>query len=57
MRILQFCLIFVPHIILFLLIAGEDADLRDVGLKEATKDCVTETASPSGNHEYPVFED
>ena len=42
------CLQAVPHVVLLLLVAGEDADLTDVAVQEATEDGVTETARTAG---------
>ena len=50
------CLEVVTHIILFLLIAGEDADLANVGLEETVENCVAKTACASCNEEDFVFE-
>ena len=47
---------FMAHIILLLLIAGEDADLADVGRKKAVENGVTERAGPPGDHEGFVVE-
>jgi len=38
-----------PHVVLFLLIAGEDADLADVGIEEAVQDGIAEGAGAAGN--------
>ena len=47
---------FMAHIVLLLLIAGEDADLADVGRKKAVENGVAERAGPTGDHEGFVFE-
>lgn len=39
----------MPHVVLFLLIAREDADLLDVAVKEAAEDGVAEAAGAAGN--------
>ena len=46
----------MAHIVLLLLIAGEDADLADVGRKKAVENGVAERAGPTGDHEGFVFE-
>ena len=46
-----FYLIFMAHIILLLLIAGEDADFSDIRTEEAIQHCVTEGTCSSSNHE------
>ncbi len=38
-----------PHIMLFLFVAAEHADLGDAGVKKAVKDSATEGASASGD--------
>ena len=49
---LQFVVVvFLTHVVLLLLVAGEDADLLDLGLKEAVHDRVAEGASASSNQE------
>ena len=50
-------LIVVAHVVLFFLVAGEDADLGDVGLEEAGEDGVAEGAGAAGNHEGFACED
>lgn len=49
-----FGLQFVAHIVLLLLIAGEDADLADVGGQEMLEDGVAERAGAAGDHEGGV---
>ena len=44
------CLVLVAHVVLLLLVSGEDADLRYVCLEEAVEDSIAETARPAGNH-------
>ena len=44
------CLVLVAHVVLLLLVPGEDADLRYVCLEEAVEDSIAETARPAGNH-------
>ena len=51
------CLEVMTHIILFLLIAGEDADLTDIGTKEAIKNGVSETARSACYQQDFVFKD
>ena len=46
-----FHLVLVTHIILLLLIAGEDADFSDIRTEEAVQHCVTEGSCSSSNHE------
>ena len=50
-------LVFVAHVILFLLVAGEDADLADIRAQEAPEDGVAERSGPAGDHQGLVFED
>ena len=45
----------VTHIVLLLLVAGEDTDLADVGLEETVEYCVAEAAGASGDEEDFVF--
>lgn len=45
-----FYLIFMAHIILLLLIAGEDADFSDIRTEEAIQHCVTEGTCSTSNH-------
>ena len=45
-----FHLVFVAHIVLLLLIAGEDADFSDIRTEEAIQHCVTEGSCSSSNH-------
>lgn len=49
-------LVLVTHVVLFFLIAGEDADFPDVGAEKALKDSVPERSSASTNQEDFVFE-
>ena len=46
-----FHLVLVTHIILLLLIAGEDADFSDIRTEEAIQHCVTEGTCSTSNHE------
>ena len=41
----------MPHIVLFLLIAGEDANLADVRAEETVQDGVAEAAGAAGDEE------
>ncbi len=43
-------LILVAHIVLLLFVAGEDANLLDVGLEESPKDGIAKAPGPSSNH-------
>ena len=45
----------MPHVVLLLLVAREDADLLDVAVQEAAEDGVAETAGAAGNQKYPIF--
>ena len=45
----------VAHIVLFLLIAGEDADFADVGAKETVQNRVAEGTGTAGNKKDFVF--
>lgn len=45
-----FHLVLVTHIILLLLIAGEDADFSDIRTEEAVQHCVTEGSCSTGYH-------
>ena len=47
---------FMAHIVLLLLIAGEDTDLADVGRKKAVENGVAERAGPTGDHEGFIVE-
>ena len=49
-------LILVAHIVLLLLVAGEDANLADVGAQEAVQHGIPEAPCASGNEEDLVFE-
>ena len=49
------CLKVVTHVVLLLLVAGEDADFADVGLEEAVENCVAEAAGASCDEEDFVF--
>ena len=40
----------MAHIILLLLIAGEDADFSDIRTEEAIQHCVTEGTCSTSNH-------
>ena len=50
-------LVLMPHVVLLLLVAREDADLSDVGPEETLEDGVAEAPGPAGDHECLVFED
>ncbi len=50
-------LVFVAHVVLLLLVAGEDADLLDVSGEEAPQYGIPETTGPAGDHQGLVFED
>ena len=50
-------LVLMPHVVLLLLVAREDADLLDVCREETLEDGVTEGTGSSGDHECFVFED
>lgn len=41
----------VPHIVLLLFVAGEDADFTDVGGKKAVQDGVAERTGAADDHE------
>ena len=45
-----FHLVLVTHIVLLLLIAGEDADFSDIRTEEAVQHCVTEGSCSTGYH-------
>ena len=45
-----FHLVLVTHIILLLLIAGEDADFSDICTEKAVQHCVTEGSCSTGYH-------
>ena len=45
-----FHLVFVTHIVLLLLIAGEDADFSDICTEKAVQHCVTEGSCSTGYH-------
>ncbi len=49
-------LIFVAHIVLFLLIARENADFLDICIEKAAQNGVAERAGASCNQEGLVFE-
>ena len=46
----------VTHVVLFLLVARQDADLLDVAGQETTQHGVAEATSASGDEEDFVFE-
>ncbi len=46
----------MTHVVLLLLVSGENTDLADVRLQEAVQHRVPETSRSSGNEEYFVFE-
>ena len=50
-------LVLMPHVVLLLLVARENADLLDVCLEEPPEDGVAEAPGPPGDHECFVFED
>ena len=50
-------LVFVAHVVLLFLVAGEDADLLDVGGQEAPQHGISEAPGPAGDHQGFVFED
>ena len=45
----------VPHVVLLLLVAREDADLSDIGAKEAVQDGIAETAGAARDKQRIVF--
>ena len=45
----------VTHVVLLLLVAGEDADLPDVAVQEAAEDGVAETTGAAGDEEHFIF--
>ena len=46
----------MPHVVLLLLVAGEDADLADVGLQETPQHGVAEGAGAAGDQQRLAFE-
>ena len=46
----------VAHIVLLLLVAGEDTDLTDIGLQKAVQNGVAERARAAGNQKGLVLE-
>ena len=50
-------LVFVTHVVLFFLVAGENADFLDVGGQEAPQHGISEAPGPAGDHQGFVFED
>ena len=44
------------HVLLFLLIAAEDANFRNIGMQEALKNCITERARTTSNQQCFVLE-
>ena len=46
----------VTHVVLLLLVAGEDADLTDVGAQKAVQNRIAKTTGASGDEEGFVFE-
>jgi hypothetical protein len=50
-------LVFMTHVILFFLVAREDANLLDIRIEESTKHGVSETARTACNQQDFVFED
>lgn len=49
-------LVFVAHVVVLLIIPGEDAYLLDVGLEEAFQHGVPEAPGPADDHQGFVFE-
>ncbi len=49
-------LVFVAHVVLLLLVAGEDANLFDVGAEESLQHGIAERSGPAGNHKSLIFE-
>ncbi len=47
----------MPHVVLLLLVARENADLLDVCLEEPPEDGIAKAPGPPGDHECFVFED
>ena len=47
--------VLVAHVVLFLLVAAEDADLADVGVQKATQDGVAKAAGAAGDEQGFVF--
>ena len=45
----------MAHIVLLLLVAGEDAYFPDVAVQEAAEDGVAEAARAAGNEEHFIF--
>ena len=50
-------LVLMPHVVLLLLVARENADLLDVCLEEPPEDGIAKAPGPPGDHECFVFED
>ena len=50
-------LVLMPHVVLLLLVARENADLLDVCLEEPPEHGIAEAPGPPGDHECFVFED
>ena len=46
----------MPHIVLFLLVAGEDADLSNVGGEKMPQHGVAKAAGTSGNEQGLILE-
>ena len=49
-------LVFVPHVVLFLLVTGEDADFFDIRCKETLEHSIPERTGTTGDHQGFVFE-
>ena len=45
----------VAHIVLLLLVAGEDTDLADVGPQETVENGIAERASATGNQQHLIL--
>jgi hypothetical protein len=45
----------VPHIVLFLFVAAEDADFADIAVKETPENGIAERAGAAGDEEGFVF--
>ena len=50
-------LVLMPHVVLLLLVARENADLLDVCLEEPPENGIAKAPGPPGDHECFVFED
>lgn len=49
-------LVFVTHVVLFLLVTGEDADFFDIRCKETLEHSIPERTGTTGDHQGFVFE-